>query len=165
LTSNVAKVHILPSEPASGPSDSPAMSLSIDRLLNQSKIGSPLLAVMLSKNISDHPVVIPMAQASNDQVGSTYKVTARDELGASPAESTYGTAAGNENYTAPAPTVPAQPGEYLCLLPGESWRDTIDLSKVYNLNHAGRYTFQVQRWDPQSKTWIKSDAVSANIAK
>ncbi len=167
VMSNLLTLGIPPSlsTPRRTAATSPGISVSISRLLNQGKIGGPLGAVVVTTNTSDQPVVIQMDEASKDQVGSTYKIKAHDEAGVSPAESSYGVAVGNANYTVPFAATPHPPGSYLRLLPGESWMDTVDLNKVYDLTRPGEYSFQVQRWDPQSKTWVMSDTVKTAIAR
>jgi len=167
-TSNSTEVRIVASTtkpPVGTVPTSPAISLSITRLPEQTKVAYGLRADMVTKNTSDHPIVIRMEEASKDQVGSIYKVSMHDEKGESLAETPYGLESGNANDAVPAVKVPHPAGTYLRLLPGESWADTILLNKVLNLSRSGQYTIQVRRWDGQTRTWAVSDSVKTSVTR
>lgn len=166
VASNSVIIQITPATPIASKTTltSSPISLSIKKLLDEGKVGQTLKAEIVTTNTSNQPVIIQMEKASSDQVGSTYKVDMHDRAGESPAETPYGLIVGNASYTPTALTIPYSPGTFLRLLPGESWMDTINIAKVYDVNRPDQYRISVRRWDGVMKTWVTSNFVNSTVA-
>jgi hypothetical protein len=163
--SNIIKVHVhasphdIQTSPRSAATD---IELSVNGL-SEIKLGEALRADIVTKNVSNHPVVIEMGKPSADQLGSTYKVTVTDSKGQKLPQSGFGLETGNANDIAPTAISPHPAGVYLCLLPGESWTDTVNIGKLFAINNPGQYAFQVQRWNSAAKAWVTSSPIVSNI--
>lgn len=49
------------------------------------------------------------------------------------------------------------------LAPGETQKDEIPVSKLYDLSKPGRYTIQIQRTDPETKLVVKSNSITVTV--
>jgi hypothetical protein len=59
---------------------------------------------------------------------------------------------------------PGGSGGYLRLNPGKVLSQSINVSKLYEIRRAGTYLIQVQRLDPETKTFVKSNEIKVTIA-
>ncbi len=123
---------------------------------------------VITKNVSNHNVFLRMEAPEKPQAGSIYKVDVKDSNGASPPQRESGRLSKIDDQTPVASAVtstPRQPGESLCLHPGEDWRDTIRLKDFYDINTPGPYTIQVHRWDDETETWVKSNTITVTVTQ
>jgi hypothetical protein len=121
---------------------------------------------IITKNISDHRVVIRAEKGGKEQAGSVYKVDVHDRNRTSPPEKEFGRLAKIRDDSPPAAvsaSTPRQAGEALSLKPGEEWWDSIMLHGFYDLHKPGQYTIQVRRWDDETKTWVKSNVLTVTV--
>lgn len=49
------------------------------------------------------------------------------------------------------------------IAPGESFTQTMDIKRLYNITEPGLYTLQVSRYDEATKTTVRSNTVTLNI--
>lgn len=47
--------------------------------------------------------------------------------------------------------------------PGTAYTDDLDISGLYDLSQPGNYTAQVSQFDYESKTWVKSNAITVTV--
>jgi len=117
----------------------------------------------VTKNISGHPIALDTARDSKDLLGSVYKVDMVDAKTNPPPETELGISIGNRTQAPPSLTLsPSQAlfGHPETLNPGEEWHDSVSVYYLYSLRQPGEYTIRVRRWDPETKTWVRSNAIT-----
>ena len=99
-------------------------------------------------------------------LGSVFRIDVLDDQGNLAADTQLGQ---STNHLAEAPPDPSSmaaaraAGTLVSLDPGQDWRNTIRVSDLYDLSKPGQYTIQVRRWDDETKTWVKSNAVTVTV--
>jgi len=175
VKSNPITVNVVPAvtaqptpSTAEASASQPSFSLTIrlESNVTSSIQGSPNELVIITKNTSDHRILLRTEKGVREQAGSVYKVDVNDSTGASPRATEFGRLTKIREDAPPllaSTSTPRQGGESLSLKPGEDWWDTIRLHRLYTLNKPGQYTIQVRRWDDETKTWVKSNTVTLTV--
>ena len=60
-------------------------------------------------------------------------------------------------------SLPTETMVFFPLNPGESLKDSISISKMYDMTKPGKYQVQVQRTDPESKVIVKSNTIGITV--
>jgi hypothetical protein len=168
VTVTVVPAPAPPSAPATGqaPASAP-FSLDIGRSYTvRAGLGADVLVV--TKNVSAHSIVLRRQAHERDtgMLGSLFRVDVQDSQGNPPPDAELGQSA---NHLAEAPPDPASmalaraAGTVVSLRPGQDWRNTIRVSDLYDLSKPGQYTIQVRRWDDETKTWVRSNTITATV--
>jgi hypothetical protein len=147
----------------------PPFSLDIGRsYTGKAGAGLGLDVPVVTKNVSTHNIVLRRQEHERDSglFGSTLRVHVQDSQGNLPPDTRLGR---STNHLADAPPDPAwraaarAAGALVSLKPGEDWRTTIWVSDLYDVSKPGQYTIQVRRWDDETKTWVKSNAITVTV--
>jgi hypothetical protein len=160
----VAAANVLQSRAQGG---SPAAPFSITIWPHRRKLSDSFGVGVVTKNISDHPIAIGTARNCKDLLGSVYKVDLVDANGNPPPGTELGISVGNGTQAPPSLTLsPSQAyfGRLETLRPGEEWHDPACVDYLYTLRQPGEYTVQVRRWDPETRTWVRSNAITDTYA-
>ena len=122
--------------------------------------GSPVWVLVKIENNSDSDLRVYRAISSDmDQGGWVYGVDVFDDKG-NPGHETkfYRVAQGRD------PDISVRTsGGAIKLKPGKFITDRVNVSKLYDLNEQGKYTIQIQRFDSESKTFLKSNEITVTI--
>jgi len=167
IKSNILSITVTPptsSQPAPPNARAP-FSLTI--WLNRPKLSDPFVLDVITRNTSDHPISFDTAQDYKDLLGSVYKVDLVDANGNPPPETNLSRSVKNRNGNPPSFTLSASQafdGRPNILKPGEEWHDPIHVGYLYTLRQPGEYTIQVRRWENQTKTWVRSNAITDTYA-
>ena len=146
---------------------SPGAPLSITIWPNRPRLGNSFDVEVVTKNISDHPIALDTARDDKDLLGSVYEVDMVGSNGNPPPETEFATSVGNGTQASPKLTLSpslALFGHPATLRPGEEWHDSAYVHYLYDLRQPGEYTIQVRRWDPETKTWVRSNAITDTYA-
>jgi hypothetical protein len=120
-----------------------------------------------TKNISNHFTNQRTARDKRDSQ-RFYRVDVQDSQGSTPPETDFGRSVGNRGDVPPQHlgenALPGREdvrgGSYL---PGDQRTETIKVDDLYDMSKPGQYTIQVRRWDDETKTWVKSNAVTVTV--
>jgi len=130
------------------------------------KVGAPIWVIVTKENTSDQNLSVYRAIAGDsDQGGWVYRVIAQDEKGRKAPKTKFGRHVQGPE-TADEAIEPASmvgSGGYIPLAPHKSISDRINIGKLYDLTHAGKYTVQVQEFDEESKTYVKSNPITVTV--
>lgn len=144
----------------------PPFSVRITASAGEISPGTPVTLKVVTRNLSDHSILLWTEKAEQDQAGSAYQIDIYDAKGNSPPLTEFGRMT-NGRTDIPRGSNPELPpagnGEQLVLKAGESWTDTIVVNKVYDLTESGEYSIQVQRFDPATSSMVKSNAVKVAV--
>ena len=170
VTSNAVTVTVVPSgNTPSGQtaSSEPPFSLTISSPPGDSvRLGLPIGLNVVTTNTSNHNINLWAEKAELEQAGATYNIVVHDATGAVPPLTEFGHKA-NSRKDVPRDTNPdvmsSGNGTGLVLKPGESWRDAISVNDLFILQKPGDYSIQVERFDPASKTMVKSNTVTVTV--
>jgi hypothetical protein len=132
------------------------------------RAGLGLDAPLVTKNVSTHNIILRRQEHERDSglFGSALRVDVEDSHGNAPPDTQLGQ---STNHLADAPPDPAwraaarAAGTLVSLKPGEDWRTTIWVSDLYDVGKPGEYRVQVRRWDDETKTWVKSNAITVTV--
>jgi len=132
------------------------------------KQGLPVDVLVITKNVSNHRIVLRRQARSHDagMLGSVFRVDVRDTQGNTPPDMELGRAANHLADTSPDPASMAAAraaGTVVSLKPGQDWRNGVSVSDLCDLSKPGQYTIQVRRWDDETKTWVKSNAITVTV--
>jgi hypothetical protein len=119
-----------------------------------------------TKNVSDHPIDLATAEDYQRLLGPVYRVDLATGDGSAVPETELSRSVGNRNAGPPNATPSATQafgGHIHVLKPGQEWYDPIHVAYLYQIGQAGDYTVQVRRWDDESKTWVKSNAITVTV--
>jgi hypothetical protein len=145
----------------------PPFSLAITAAESPVKAGSPVVVKVVMRNRSDHDISV-YRDNSSDQGGFTYNVSALDETGASAPETKFGKTVMNHETAqeqAQEPSVLFSSGGEINLAVGEAIKDRVDVTKLYDLHRPGRYSIQIQRFDLETKSYVKSNKITVTVAE
>jgi hypothetical protein len=145
----------------------PPFSLTIAASGGPVKSGSPVVLTIVTRNTSDHNILLWADSAAQEQAGSAYQVDILDAGGAVPADTEFGRntkARTDVPRNAASMALVGRSGEKFVLKSGEFWKDTINISKLYQLYHSGEYTIQVERFDPATRAMVKSNTITVTVA-
>lgn len=170
-TSNPITITVLPPENASSAVTQTAASeppFSLTLWVSPRAVSFPAGSVsvdVITKDTSDHKIFLRTESPSREQAGPIYKFDVQDTSGAAAPQTDLGSSSGIHGATPPTPALatPRGPGEALRLLPGEDWRDSVRLGKLYRFHGPGQYTIQARRWDDETQTWVKSNTVTLTV--
>jgi hypothetical protein len=170
VKSNTITVTIVPSpnaQPASSTAVQPPLSITITSPTGKSvKSGSPIGLVVASTNTTGHNILLWGNKAGEEQAGSAYQIDIQKVNGATPPDTSFGHRA-KARVDVPRNSSSAQfvdqSGEKLVLKPGESWWDTMTVNDLYDVRQPGDYTIQVERFDPATKTMVKSNTITVTV--
>lgn len=138
-------------------------SVTIEAPSTAFKIGAPVKLYVILKNTSDHEIQV--WRNALGQEGLVYKLDVKDEHGKIPAGTKFEKSLkGLENPAYLTPETPINiSGAWVPLKSGGTLTDPINVCRLYDLTSPGRYTLQVQRFDDESKTVVKSNTVVLSL--
>ena len=131
----------------------------------EAKIAAPIVLVISTKNISNHPIEFGMATKNPDDAAMFYRTTVLDEKG-SPAHDQE-TKQGRRHRTGKD-----DPGEttvyvgsmgFFELKPNETHKESFNLRKLYDLKLPGKYTVQVEGGPEDAP--IKSNVITITVSR
>jgi hypothetical protein len=163
ITVIARKVPLPPAWTAERPS---AAAFSLTIWVNRPRVDSPMLLDVVTRNTSDRTITLDAAKDYKDLLGSVYKVDLVDAIGNPPPETDLARSRGNRGQDPPTFTLSAPKasgGVPTSLSPGQQWHDPVSLYDLYRLS-PGEYTVQVRRWDPETRTWVRSNAITDTYA-
>jgi hypothetical protein len=127
------------------------------------KAGSEIKINIILANTSDRQLVITVDRGAQGEFDYTIKLS--DSNGHEPPETKYFRAVRGKDASDPGDTTTlvVSPSSGLKgLKPGETFKSTIDLTELYNLQQ-GRYAIQLERFDDKSKTLVKSNKLTVSV--
>jgi hypothetical protein len=170
IKSNTIKVIITPSKTTHAaplasiaPGVEPAFSLTVKALNHPVSRVSGVQLEVITENTSDHDVLLWAEKAGREQAGVTYMVDIHGSTGIPP-DTEFGRLSRHRAaIMSAASRISGAGGDRLVLRPGESWADSISVSKLYDLSQPGEYNIQVQRFDPATEAMVKSNIVKVTV--
>jgi hypothetical protein len=141
-------------------------SLAITAVEPQVKAGAEVLIDVSMENKSDQPIMVYRENVV-DQGGWIYKATASDETGAKAPETKFAKrlrAPETPEEVAEARTS-AMPrdGGYVPLSSGQAIKDRINVNKLRDLSHPGKYKIQVEEYDNETERYVKSNIITVTV--
>ncbi len=142
-------------------------SLTVSSEASTVKTGEPVWVVVVLGNQSDHEIPVYKAWSDDaDQGGWVYKVEVQDDKGTTVPETTFyrhrqGHLTAEED--AKGGVMVMRSGSLIFLKPGKTITDKVNVSKLSDLSRPGKYRIQFQRFDPESKTFVKSNAIAVAV--
>jgi hypothetical protein len=142
----------------------PSFSVTISVAQDVVARGSEVKVTIILRNTSNHDIAIPRSPA-DDQGESHNKITVRDEEGnlvadkatiARRTDKDKGTYSGVKNLTMETIII-------FTVKPGDSLKDGIVLSNVYDSLSPGKYSLQVEHIDDRTKTVVKSNTITLTV--
>jgi hypothetical protein len=142
----------------SGWGSQPDFTISLQSNQPTVKLGTEINVDVILTNTSNRN--ISFAKANGVAKGHlVYTVSVKDEKGnAVPARKTR--EANPEEDSASFANIEVTNFQVLTLVPGQTLRDQIVLSKLFDFSHPGKYTVRVQRAQPNNKILHESNAVT-----
>ena len=139
--------------------------MSITPELSATKAGSAVWVDVTMENKTDHDISV-YRENTVDQGGFVYKTYVWDEKGAIVPETKFGKRI--QDHDTPEervrePYVIVKSGGDANLKPGQKITDRVEVTKLYFLLHPGKYTIQLQRFDMESKSFLKSNKVTVTV--
>lgn len=127
------------------------------------KAGEDLVLAAVMTNTSEHEVRFARSFASREEVYD-YDIDIKDDQGRTPPPT--------DAYNRLRENPTARWGSYstYVLLPGESFKEELVVTKLYNLNRPGKYSISVLRgqrpiWQTQGKGAVRSNTITITVAK
>ncbi len=161
-TASSSSAQITSTDNSVHPGSQPAVSLSLSAVPARVKVGESIRLYISLKNISTKEIFV-----GND-IGSAapdYDVFVVDDQGAVPPTTPY-------YRFVKGGRLPSDPRFYstysrstVLVQPGKALGSSIDLGKLYELDHAGLYKIWVERLDQISNTKVKSNTISVTISQ
>jgi hypothetical protein len=148
---------------ASAQGTRPSFSVTISVPQDVVAAGSEVKVKITLKNTSNHDIGIPKSPA-DDQGGSYNKITVRDEEGNLVADNAT-IAARTDKHKGTQSELMNLTMETIILFtvkPGESLKDGIKLSEIYDLSKPGKYSIELERTD-DTKTVVKSNTITLTV--
>ena len=142
-------------------------SLSIAAVNSEVPAGSPVMIDVTLENTSNHDISV-YRDNSPDQGGLVYKADVRDEDGKTAVETEFGRAVQGHDtleQVSRKPYVIVGSGGDQNLAPGKEIKDRINVSKLYDLHQPGKYTIQLERFDLETKSFIKSNKITVTVRR
>jgi hypothetical protein len=144
----------------------PAFSITINAPDVISAGSEPKLSIVL-KNTSDHEIMLGRS-VQPDQGELHHDVEVRDDKGDLAPETEY-----HRKIKGRLPTIPGKAPPppnvssviFIPMKPGETRKDDLTLSKLYDLGKPGKYTIQLSRFDEDTKAVVKSNTITVNVTK
>jgi hypothetical protein len=134
----------------------PRFALAIGSPHDAGASGGAVLVEIAMTNTSDHTIIVH-GYRGDGAAALTYGIDVRDMNGAPAAilKARSGSSKGEE----------LRFQEYVggSLGPGQTVKDVVDISKIYDLRPGGRYTIRVQRTDEMTKGVAKSNALTVAV--
>jgi hypothetical protein len=112
-------------------------------------------------NISDHEIKLARA-VREDQGESNHDVIVKDD-GGNLAPRKKPVREGKNEAEREINALPMGSEIVFALQPGESLKDGIVLSRMYDFSQPGKYTVQVERYDYVTKAVVKSNTISVTL--
>jgi hypothetical protein len=143
---------------------SPSFSVAISVLQGVVARGSAVKVTIILKNTSNQDIVIPRSNA-NDQGEFHNKITIRDEEGNLVADkATIAAHIDRKKDTQSELTsLTMETVINFTLKPGESLKDGIKLSEIYDISKPGKYSIEVERTDDTTNTVVKSNTITLTV--
>jgi hypothetical protein len=132
---------------------------SIDLVAEQDsvKTGSPAWVKVTLTNKSDHDIIV-------FRTIQNYQVDVRDETGTLTADTKLGRSRnGHVDSSDLSPQELTGSGACLTIKAGQSLKDKIDVSTLYDLSKPGKYAICVVRFDEESGTDVKSKTITVTV--
>jgi hypothetical protein len=132
------------------------------------KAGAPLWVDVTMKNESDHTLSVYLANSSDmDQGGWVYKVSAWDDTGAMAPKTEFGKRVQDpetpEEKAESSNSVMVGSGGYIPLPSGKTMKHRINITEIRDLERPGKYTIQVEEFDDETKTSVKSNKITVTV--
>ena len=144
----------------SAQSAKPAFSLEISMPNDVVQVGSVTTVNVVLTNTSNHEIATFRLLGW----GRGYEVDVRNTQGKRPRDAREVLAEKNKGAKGPIRTmIRGGSVRTVRLQPGQSMRDEINLTQMYDLSEPGKYTIQVQRTDDESKTVAKSNTIIVTV--
>jgi hypothetical protein len=150
---------------AEGQTPRPPFSLTLVADNATLKTGSPVWVNITLKNKSKYSISV-YTEGTPDQGGFVYKADVWGEEGSiAPETKFYRRLQGHDTPEefAREPYVIVGSGGEGSLAPNKTVTDRIDVARLYDLNRPDKYTIQLQRFDLESNTWVKSNKVQVRV--
>lgn len=156
------KEQAQPAQPAQAASSPFSLTLSAGQ--SRVQVGFPVIVKIVAKNITNHKILLWWENAY-DQGGFVYRADVRDDKNNLSPDTKFGRRVKSRGVSpnmAPEDLMVGS-GGYLPMKPGESRTDLVNVRKLCDLTHPGKYTIQVSRFDDESKTWVKSNFIGLTV--
>jgi hypothetical protein len=142
----------------------PSFSVTISVPQDVVAAGSEVKVRIILKNTSNHDIVIPRSNAE-DEGEFHNKITVRDEEGNLVADKATVSARTDKNKDTQSEltNLTMETVVSFTLKPGESLKDGIKLSEIYDLSKPGKYSIEVERIDESTKTVVKSNMIMLTV--
>ncbi|MFZ0980391.1 MAG: hypothetical protein WAN23_13410 [Candidatus Acidiferrales bacterium] len=144
---------------------SSVISLVLAAVKDTVKVGSPVLMKVTMRNRSGHQTFY--WRENSESPGSfEYRIDVLNDKSNVAPMTEFGRALKTRDDPAylTADTMPPQSsGGWRTLKAGEAVAEVIDISKLYDLSHAGKYSVKFRRLDEESKTFADSNIVTVTI--
>jgi hypothetical protein len=147
-------------------------SLALKPEQNIFSLDEPVKLSVTLTNTSDHAITVwvenPSAQAGgviSGQGGFVYKFHVLDEKGRVPGDTRFGKAL--RGLSDPAYLTDETPikrsGGWTTLQPGKTLTNTLTVSTVFDFKEPGKYRIDVERFDDESKSFVRSNSTTVTI--
>ncbi len=138
-----------------------SFSLTIKAEQSQVRSGSALWVDATIKNKTDRTLSMVKALSENmDQGGWVYKVDVRDVNGALAPETKFGSRIEGQQSQKYGTN---SSGIVFPLKSGGTIKNRVNINKLYDLTYPGRYTIQFRDFDPETKTFVKSNPITVTV--
>jgi hypothetical protein len=144
---------------------SPRFSITVTAVDSTVKSGSPVWVTVRMENYSNRGLPVYRENAA-DQGGFVYKADIRTQTGTLAPETKFGRRIQDHDTAeerAREPYVTVTSGGEQNLGPGKSIIDRMNISKLYDLTRPGKYTLELQRFDTESKTFVRSNKITVTV--
>ena len=138
-------------------------SVAISAPIVEVKAGSELKVSIVLTNLTDKELILDLDNGSREEFDYTIHVLGKD--GQEPSETRYLRAVKGEDTVDPASKtelIVVGSNGFRAVKPGETLTHTIDLNKLYLLK-PGQYAVQVERFEDESKTHVKSNKITVTV--
>ncbi|MCU1240459.1 MAG: hypothetical protein JWO71_1185 [Candidatus Acidoferrum typicum] len=137
----------------------PAITITISSDRMDISPGSPLPVEITLLNTSNHDVVVGQDLSRKGEFVYTIKV--KEDTGSEASKTDYHRA--HRGEPTKKPILINESLFQVTVQPGKTLKDDVDISTLYDLTQPGKYTVQVERVDPISKTVVKSNSIIVTV--
>jgi hypothetical protein len=146
-------------------SANPPFSLTLSAVQPIVKAGSDVWVNVTLKNKSDHKISV-YKENTDDQGGFVYQFNVSDDKGALVPETKFARRLNchlTADELAKEPCVGLRSGGHIPVDPRGTMEDRMNVSRLHDLSQPGKYTIQVERYDDESKTFVKSNTITVIV--
>jgi hypothetical protein len=143
-------------------SKKPAFSIMITTSKNVVTAGSEVRVELIVTNISNQVVTLARENSlNNGELSNSIEV--RDDMGTSVHRTNLVRAAKSNESSKDEMSIPVYSSVTISLKPGETLKDGIFVTQLFDLSQPGRYTILVLRKDETSNTIVKSNTITLTV--